>query len=175
MNIREFKITLKPIGWVESPIKSSSKPAPEDKDKFEKWKEKVKEEERKIKKTISKLVLLPEYEEMLDGLEEFSHILVTYWPHRLKAEKIPKKIHPMGIKHLPLKGIFATCSPMRPNSLLISVVELVEIEGAVVKVKGLEAFDGSPILDIKPYTPYYHHVEEFSIPKWLEYIDKEFS
>jgi len=80
------------------------------------------------------------------------------------------KAHPMGRKDLPLTGIFATCSPARPNPLCAIVVRLLECSGNLLKVQGLDAVDGSPVLDIKPYNPSYYPVGEVRISPWLEQI-----
>ncbi len=97
--IRDMSIILKPIGWVESPIKSSVKmPPPEDREEFDKWKAKVKEEERRIKNSVMKLVILPEFEEMLEGIEEFFHIVVTFWSHLLSKKRSAEKYTSNGYK-----------------------------------------------------------------------------
>jgi len=108
------------------------------------------------------------------GIEGFSHILVLYWPHLVDPERRNLKIvHPMGRKDLPQQGIFATCSPARPNPVLVSVVPLLERLGNVLKVQGLDAVDGSPILDIKPYVQPHCGVERATVPPWMEKIHKD--
>lgn len=102
---------------------------------------------------VSEITLDPRLEEGLDGLEEFSHIMVLFWMHHAPPDVNPLKIHPQMRADLPLVGVFATRSPMRPNPLGISVVRLLERKGNVVKVVGLDAIDGTPVLDIKPYIP----------------------
>lgn len=79
----------------------------------------------------------------------------------------------MGRKDLPIQGIFATCSPARPNPVLVSVVPLLERLGNVLKVQGLDAVDGSPILDIKPYVQPHCGVERATVPAWMEQIHKD--
>jgi tRNA-Thr(GGU) m(6)t(6)A37 methyltransferase TsaA len=111
---------------------------------------------------------------ILDGIEEFSHILVLYWADRVPDEgRSILKAHPMGRKDLPLVGIFATCSPARPNPICGIVVRLLERTGNLLKVQGLDAIDGSPVVDIKPYNPSYYPVGEVRIPRWLEQIHRE--
>ena len=73
----------------------------------------------------------------------------------------------MGRKDLPLQGIFATRSPARPSPVLMSTVPLLERAGNVLKVKGLEALDGSPLIDIQPYVEVYHGVENPRFPEWI--------
>ena len=113
---------------------------------------------------------------ILDGIEDFSHLLVLYWPHLGTPEgRTRVQGHPMGRKDFPLVGIFATRSPMRPNPVLLTTVKLVERRGNVLRVTGLDAVDGSPIIDIKPYTPGYHEVRDVRMPEWMEMIHREFN
>jgi tRNA-Thr(GGU) m(6)t(6)A37 methyltransferase TsaA len=118
----------------------------------------------------------PKLSEILDGIEGFSHILVLYWPH-LVPEKRRKlqKVHPMGRKDIPRQGIFATCSPARPNPVLVTAVRLLERNGNVLRVQGLEAVDGSPVVDIKPYNPRYYRVENPIVPEWMKKLQDEIS
>ena len=128
---------------------------------------------RRIKTLVSEVVLDPEYEPLLDGIEGFSHIVVLYWPHLLENSPKLERIHPMGRKELPLTGILATCSPVRPNPVLVSAVRLLERRGAVLRVQGLEAVDGSPVIDIKPYNPGYLRMEDPEVPEWMARITRE--
>ena len=99
----------------------------------------------------SKVVLAEEFAEGLDGIEGFSHIYVIFWLHKVKnRERRVLKVHPRGRRDLPSVGVFATRSPMRPNPIGLTLVELVERKGNVLVVRGLDAFDGTPVLDIKP-------------------------
>jgi len=81
----------------------------------------------------------------------------------------------MGRKDLPLVGIFSTCSPVRPNPICVSAVRLLERNGNLLKVKYLDAIDGSPVIDIKPYTPSYYTTREVKVSKWMEQIQREFA
>ncbi len=111
----------------------------------------------------------------MDGIEDFSHVMVLYWAHCIPPEsRSLTKIHPMGRKEFPLMGIFATCSPARPNPVLATVVQLLERNGNVLKVKGLDAVDGSPVIDIKPFAPGFYPSEEVKTSEWMEQIQKEF-
>ena len=102
---------------------------------------------------VSELVLKPELKETLEGLEQFSHIIVVFWMHKVLKKGIPTKVHPQGRGDLPLVGLFATRSPYRPNPVGLSVVELLECHRNILKVRGLDALDGTPVIDIKPYLP----------------------
>ncbi len=101
--------------------------------------------------TISDLIIDPEWTDGLEGLEVYSHIIVLFWFHKVKEEKVLLKIHPMHRLDLPLTGLFATRTYNRPNRIGETVVSLVARQDNILKVKGLDALDGTPILDIKPY------------------------
>ena len=108
----------------------------------------------------------PKYAEALDGIEEYSHIFVLYWMHKLdNSLRSTYKTHPRGREDLPPVGVLATRGKARPNPIGLTVVELVERRGNVLKVKGLDAYDGSPILDIKPYD-HYDIKEGIRVPDW---------
>lgn len=100
----------------------------------------------------SEIALDPALAPSLDGIEGFSHIIVLYWMHESTGQ-VPVKVHPQGRAELPLTGVFATRSPHRPNPIGLTIVELIGRENHILKVKGLDAFDGTPVLDIKPYLP----------------------
>ncbi len=102
---------------------------------------------------ISEIVVKPELEPALEGIEDFSHIIVIFWLHKSPSKDLPLKIHPMGRGDLPLVGLFATRSPRRPNPIGISIVRLLERRGNILQVKGLDAVNHTPVLDIKPLFP----------------------
>jgi tRNA-Thr(GGU) m(6)t(6)A37 methyltransferase TsaA len=117
---------------------------------------------------VSKITIDSELTAALDGLEEFSHIIVLYWMHQLpQGRRLPLKVHPMGNEALPLTGRFATRSPSRPNPVGQATVELLERRGNVLKVKGLDAIDGTPVIDIKPYIPGYDSAAGAKAPRWI--------
>lgn len=120
------------------------------------------------------LIINPQWEEMLDGIEDYSHLMVLYWPHMLDPDKaLSSKIHPMGRSELPLYGVFATRTPRRPNPVLVTVVKLLARTGNVLRVQGLEAIDGSPIIDIKPHTSdYWMHDGAITVPQWRNDLQK---
>lgn len=76
----------------------------------------------------------------------------------------PLKVHPRGRSDLPLVGVFSTRAPVRPNPIGVSVVELLTVKGTVLTVKGLEAFDNTPILDVKP------HLSDISPTKVADWV-----
>ncbi len=142
-------ITLKPIGIVRNDIKEVPPLNSHD------W-----------GKVMSDIVIEPDLTEALDGLEEFSHIIVIYWMHRATPSKVPLKVHPRGKPELPLTGLFATRTPNRPNRIGLTTVRLLQCQGNILTVKGLDALDGTPVIDIKPYIPE-HGGDYATVPPWL--------
>ena len=131
---------------------------------------------RAERSAIAELVIDEDLTGILDGIDGFSHILVLYWAHLVPAQaRSITKVHPMGRKEFPLTGVFATCSPARPNPISVTAVRLLERRGNVLVVKGLEAVDGSPVIDIKPYTPYYYRARNVRVPDWIAQVERELS
>ena len=97
----------------------------------------------------ARIEVLPFYTKALDGIEQWPQLLVTCWLHL--ADRSILSVHPRGKIGAPLTGVFATRSPARPNPLAVYTVELVEVEGKILHVKGIDAVDGTPVLDIKPH------------------------
>jgi tRNA-Thr(GGU) m(6)t(6)A37 methyltransferase TsaA len=165
-------IQLRQVGVVRSPLKEPSLVANSG---DLKWQPRVTRatESRGI---ISKLVIDSDLAGITDGLEDFSHLLVLYWAHLVPPEgRSIIRAHPMGRKELPLVGIFATCSPARPNNICATVVRLLKCRGNTLTVEGLDALDGSPIVDIKPYNPSYYPAEDVKVADWMEQIHREFT
>lgn len=127
-------IVLRPIATVKNNVKEMGK--------------------RDWAQVVSELVFDPSFKDAIDGLEDFSHIIVLFWMHRSPAWQCSmSKIHPQMRPDLPLVGVLATRSPVRPNPLGMAVVRLLERRGNLLKVIGLDAIDGTPVVDIKPYLP----------------------
>ena len=122
----------------------------------------------------STVEVYPEFEAALEGLEGFSHIFVLGFFHRLRPEQVgPLSVKPRGLlryglklEELPTVGVFALDSPTRPNPIGLSLVSLIKKEGNKLTVSGLDYFDGTPVLDIKPYQSSYR-VEDYKLPEWL--------
>lgn len=140
-------LQLKPIGHVENGVEPRQKVT---------W-----------ENIESRLRLDDQWVEGLQGLEEFSHIVVIFWLDRPKEQEIPLKVHPEAKEDMPLVGLFATRSPLRPNPIGVTTVELLGIEGNELRVRGLDAFDGTPVLDIKPYLVRGDLKRDASVPGWL--------
>lgn len=104
------------------------------------------------------IVLNEHYTNGLDDIEQHEHLIIVFWPHKMDMSNRYNrvKIHPQRREDLPLTGVFSTSSPSRPNSTLVTVVRFVKRHNNVLTVKGLDALDGTPIIDIKPYDPEFH-------------------
>jgi len=130
-------------------------------------------DEVKDKTRISQIVIHSELAEALEGVDGFSHLIVLFWLHKiLDEQRKTLKVHPRGRKDLPLLGIFATRSMLRPNPVGLTLVELVKVEGNVLTVRGLDAFDGTPVLDIKPFDQW-DTAKDARVPRWWTKLENE--
>jgi len=118
-------------------------------------------------KVISEIVVDSSLDEALDNLDEFSHLIVLFWMHQATTGQLPMKVHPMGKVGLPLVGLFATRSPHRPNPVGEATVRLLRRRGNVLVVQGLDAIDGTPVIDIKPYIPRCDSAADAKVPPWI--------
>jgi tRNA (adenine37-N6)-methyltransferase len=130
-------VRLRPVGVVRSPCKDPSDLPPP-----------AFARPRFFERSTGEIEVFPEFAAGLDGLEGFSHIIVLFHFHRAGASKL--EVIPPG-ESKP-RGVFATRSPRRPNPLGLSVLRLLGRDGRVLEVSGLDLIDGTPVLDIKPYT-----------------------
>ncbi|MCY0882404.1 MAG: tRNA (N6-threonylcarbamoyladenosine(37)-N6)-methyltransferase TrmO [Acidianus infernus] len=110
--------------------------------------------------SVVRIVIKEEYVEGLKGVEEFSHLIIIYHLHLANLNKGLKRVR-VGVE----VGVFATRSQHRPNPIGISVVELIKREGNTLYVKGINAFDGTPVLDIKPYDEW-DSILNPKVPEW---------
>ncbi|MFX1378627.1 MAG: tRNA (N6-threonylcarbamoyladenosine(37)-N6)-methyltransferase TrmO [Promethearchaeota archaeon] len=127
-------------------------------------------EDDKDRSLISKIIINKNLTKALDGITDFSHIYVIFWMDRVKNTTYLH--HPSkNQKSAPL-GIFATRAPIHPNPIGLTLVELINRDDNVLCVKGLDAYDKTPVLDIKPFPDWEHGkcitVEDYSVPNWLE-------
>lgn len=113
-------------------------------------------------KVESKLEFLADHVPKLAGIEAYSHlIVVTYLDIAAGAPEKPERLR---LASGNAYGIIATRSQLRPNHLGVTVVELLGHEGLTLRVRGLDAIDGTPVLDIKPYLPAYDSRPDARIP-----------
>lgn len=117
-----------------------------------------------------RIVVMETYREGLAGLAQFSHIVVVYWFHENDTPEKRKtlQVHPRRNPANPLTGVFATRSPARPNPVGISICELLSVEDGTLSVDSLDAFDGTPVIDIKPCMPRLDLVSRIRVPHWAE-------
>lgn len=137
----------------------------------------VRSEEREIE---GELEIFDEFGPALEGIDGYSHLFVISYFDRLRDDQIgPLQVRPrrlirkgLSLEDLPLLGVFALDSPTRPNRIGLTLVRLLGREGRRLSVKGLDCFDGTPILDVKGYQPDYR-AEEFSMPDWYQRLMNE--
>ena len=143
------EITLRPIGYVKNGVKE---PKPDG------WAD-----------VVSRIVIRSDLEDALLGLEAWSHVMVLFWPHLISPEVLGSKhrLHPRDDPENPLQGVLATRSQIRFNPVLVTSVKLLGVKGNVLRVKGLDAIDGTPVLDVKPYIPRFDSVPEAMMPEWV--------
>ena len=116
------------------------------------------------KSLVSRIVLKKDLVKALDGIGEFSHVFIIYWMHKISnAER--RRVYGEGRRGMPAVGVFACRGPIRPNPIALTLVELVRCEENVLWVRGLDALDGTPVLDIKPYGRPSDIVANFRAPK----------
>jgi formylmethanofuran dehydrogenase subunit E len=123
-------IPLRPIGHVESDVHHAAPP-------------------EQIRAHESRLVLKEEFTEGLEGLQAGDRLTVVFHFHLAQGYELRQ--HPRGESSLAKRGVFALCSPRRPNPIGVSFVDLIAREGRVLVVRGLDALNGTPLLDIKPF------------------------
>jgi tRNA-Thr(GGU) m(6)t(6)A37 methyltransferase TsaA len=148
------QMVLKPVGVVH--IKASES--------------QIKEEQREVEAVVE---IFPEFEEALEGLDGYSHLLLLSYFHKLRPDQIgPLKVKPkratrrgFKLEELPTLGVFALDSPTRPNPIGLTLVRLLKRQGRRLFVEGIDLFDGTPIVDIKPYQPDYQ-VNKCTMPEW---------
>jgi len=114
---------------------------------------------------ITQIVVDKTYAPGLDGIEDYSHVIIVYWLDQEKECHLQH--HPQGRADVPFVGIFACRCPQRPNRIAFSTVPLVSRKNNVITVKGLDIVNGTPIIDIKPYTPAYDAVKNAKVPDWV--------
>lgn len=140
-------VTMQPIGVVRSPVKEGVD---------EGW-----------STVVSEVHLLEEYAPGLLGLEEFSHVVVVFLMHQATFSPNDLVRHPRGRTDMPEVGIFAQRAKHRPNPIGLTAVRLLSVVGNVLTVRGLDAIDGSPVLDIKPYFLAFDRINDASAPEWV--------
>jgi len=117
---------------------------------------------------LTRVRIFPEFCVGLQSLDRFSHILLLYWFHLRDQEEDRRVLQVTPRRHLgaPRVGVFSSRSPSRPNPIGLCVTKLVKIQDCTLQVRGLDASQGSPIVDIKPYIPRADSIPEARVPDW---------
>lgn len=116
----------------------------------------------------AKVRIFPRFCEGLEKIDQFSHLIVLYWIHLRDKEEERRTLQVFPRRHAVdvEVGVFACRSPNRPNPIGLCVVELAKVEACTMTIKGLDALEGSPIIDIKPYIPRADSVPDARVPEW---------
>ncbi|MFC1511212.1 tRNA (N6-threonylcarbamoyladenosine(37)-N6)-methyltransferase TrmO [Candidatus Margulisiibacteriota bacterium] len=155
MKKKSDAINLTPIGHVSSPVTERTD---------ENW-----------GKITSRIILLPEYRGALKGLADFSHVIVVTYLHQAKyeAEKHLQR-RPKGLESMPKVGIFSQRAKNRPNPIGVTAVKVVNVFEDSLEVRGLDAINDTPVLDLKPYYPQYDRIEAPRIPDWVNRLMEKY-
>ncbi len=127
----------------------------------------------------AEIEVFADYSEALDGIDDFSQLIILFYMHettetqRQTLKVRPRRFVKYGLKleDLPLVGVFCLDSPHRPNPLGLTVVNLLGRRGNTLIVGGLDAFDSTPVLDIKPYTPD-RCKTQLKLPHWFDLLSR---
>jgi tRNA-Thr(GGU) m(6)t(6)A37 methyltransferase TsaA len=146
------RIVLTPIGYIKTSAKGK---------------------EVKDKELLSQIVLRDDLVEGLSGIFEYSHLFVLFYLNQVTNEQRKTlQVHPRGRQDMPLVGVFVARTMLRPNPIGLTLVELVKVEGNILTVRGLDAFDCTPVLDIKTYDSW-DMAENAKVPEWLKKLNDE--
>jgi len=121
------------------------------------------------KKNDTVLIEIDEkYNDALLGIEQFSHINVLFWFHENDTpdKRNVLQVNPCRNKKNPLTGVFATHSPLRPNPIALSLCKILSIDGTTIEIDKIDAFDGSPVIDIKCFFPTKLSIPDVRVPDW---------
>jgi tRNA-Thr(GGU) m(6)t(6)A37 methyltransferase TsaA len=131
--VKALKMELQPIGVIHSPYKEIGDAPPQG---------------RMKKDAVFQIEVFPQFVPGLKDLDTATHIIVLYWLDKADREKLVVKTPWDEEPH----GVFATRSPSRPNPIAFDIADLVEVKKNILFVRGLDALEGSPLIDIKPYS-----------------------
>ncbi len=126
----------------------------------------------RVEKTGSsaRLRIFDDFSDGLLGLDDWSHVIVLYWfdKNDTPSKRSILRVHPRGDKQNPLTGVFACRAPVRPNLIALTVCEILSLESDGIIVKEIDAFDGTPLLDLKPYIPPGAPAGNVRRPEWVK-------
>ncbi len=142
------EITLTPIGTVSCPVTERMD---------ENWGQ-----------VTSRIMLKPEVEGALLGLEGFSHAIIVTYLHQARYDRAKHlQRRPRNLETMPKVGILSQRAKNRPNPLGVTAVAITAVTEKYLEVRGLDAIDGTPVLDIKPYFPQYDKIDTPTVPEWV--------
>jgi len=151
----ESKIVLKSIGKVQSDFGEDDI---------------IRHPTRRVSMVSGLVIIDHRFNATLNRIESYSHLIIIYHMHKVTGVK-ELKVHPRVRKEIAKVGGFATRSPNRPNPIGVTVVKLLGRRGNIVKVEGLDSVNGTPILDIKPYT-YADRKAKIHVSEWTRSLLK---
>ncbi len=122
----------------------------------------------------SVIEMAPGYADGLAGLDSFSHVLVVFFMDRDVGEAPALQRRPRGRPDMPLLGVFAQRGRNRPNPIGVTAATLVRVEPGRVVVCGLDAVDGTPVLDLKPYVPAFDRRDPARLPEWMPRLMRDY-
>jgi tRNA-Thr(GGU) m(6)t(6)A37 methyltransferase TsaA len=116
-----------------------------------------------------RIEVFEEYRDALLGLDDFSHITVCYWFHEndTPEKRNTMQVHPRKDKQNPLRGVFATHSPLRPNLIALTICKILSIKDTTIFIEKIDALDGSPVIDIKCFIPSSELGSDIRLPDWV--------
>ena len=114
----------------------------------------------------SDILVRDDLTDSLDGIEGYSHIIVVFAFDKVPESALRSRVRPGPDGRVPEQGVLATRSQLRPSPVGVSVVKLLKRRRNVLRVEALDAIDGTPVLDIKPYFPNYDAIPDAGVPEW---------
>lgn len=123
---------------------------------------------RKCKQSVM-IEIYPAFKDGTLRVDGFSHLVVLFWFHKndTSSKRDVLQVHPKGDELNPLTGVFGTRSPMRPNPIGISVCQLLSVQERIMHIDEIDAFDGTPVVDIKPCLTKSDSTPEIRVPDWV--------
>ncbi|HEY8172499.1 MAG TPA: tRNA (N6-threonylcarbamoyladenosine(37)-N6)-methyltransferase TrmO [Dehalococcoidia bacterium] len=115
---------------------------------------------------VSDIIIREELAGALDGIDGYSHIIVVFAFDRVPESELRERVRSGSDPRIPELGVLATRSQLRPSPIGVSVVTLLKRRANILRVQGLDAIDGTPVLDVKPYFPNYDAIPLARIPQW---------
>jgi tRNA-Thr(GGU) m(6)t(6)A37 methyltransferase TsaA len=119
----------------------------------------------------SDIIIRDDLLDALDGIDGYSHIIIVFAFDRVPEQAQRLRVRPGSDARVPEQGVLATRSQLRPSALGVAVVPLLRRRRNILRVEGLDAIDGTPVLDVKPYFPNYDAVPDAGVPDWARALE----